>query len=70
VANHSCPACRQTNVKLKAVAAILERKIERGKSVLRNPAGRTSPAMAKEKRRAGHHALYVGMDLRAVNYAA
>jgi len=54
VANHGRPAGCATNVKLKAVAAMLEREIERGKSILGDCGGRTRTAMAEQQRRAGH----------------
>ena len=59
VADHGRPAGGETNVKLKTVAALLEREIERGKSILRDSGGRTCAAMAEQQGRVGHAALYV-----------
>jgi hypothetical protein len=57
VANYSCPASRKTNIKLEAVATMLDCKIERGESILRNPGRRTCPAMAEKEGGRGHCAF-------------
>ena len=56
VTNHRSPASCQTNVELKTVAAMLEGKVERGKSILGDPRGQTRTAMAEEEGR-GHGAF-------------
>ena len=56
VADHGRSAGRQTNIELKTVAAMLEGKIERGKSILRDSGGHTSAAMAEEEGK-GHCAF-------------
>jgi len=49
VTNHGSPAGCQANVELKTVAAMLESKVERGKSMLGDSSGETRTAMAKEE---------------------
>ncbi len=73
VANHGGPASRQADVEFKTVAAMLERKIERGESILWDSGRGTCPAMAEEEEgKAGHYALYFvnrfkGCELRGKN---
>jgi hypothetical protein len=52
--NHRAPAASQTHVELKTSAAVIERQIERRKSILRDSGKRTRATMTEKQGRSAH----------------